>query len=59
MTYTTVGVILAAVAAIFYGAFVLYGAWIDGRRQSIRDRGQHPVTEETGAVHAKEQERQD
>ena len=59
MTHLTVGIILAVVAVLFYGAFVLYGAWIDGKRQSVRERGQHPVTEATGEVHAREQERQD
>jgi hypothetical protein len=35
---------------------VLYGARIDGKRQKIRKKGQHPVTESTGEVHAREQE---
>jgi hypothetical protein len=37
---------------------VLYGAWIDGKRQSIRRKGQHPVTESTGEVHAREDQEQ-
>ncbi len=53
MSFTTVGIVLTVVAAFFYGAFVLYGAWIDGRRQKIRDRGMRPVTESTGEVHAR------
>lgn len=56
MSYTFVAVVLTVVAAVFYGAFVLYGAWIDGRRQAVRENGQHPVTDDTGVVHAREQE---
>ena len=56
MSYTTVAIVLAVVAAIFYGGFVLYGAWIDGRRQAVREKGLHPVTEPNGKVHAQEEE---
>ena len=59
MSYTAVSIVLTVVAAAFYGSIVLYGAWIDGRRQAVRDKGLHPVTEPTGAVHAREQETHD
>ncbi len=41
-------------AALAYGAFVLYGASIDGKRQSLRDRGKQPTTTADGKVQAKE-----
>jgi hypothetical protein len=53
---TVVGIVLVIVALGFYGLVVLYGAWIDGRRQKIRDKGKHPVTEKTGEVKAREDE---
>lgn len=53
---TVVGIVLVVVALGFYGMVVLYGAWIDGRRQRIRNKGKHPVTEGTGEVHAREDE---
>lgn len=56
MSYTTVAIILTLVAVLFYTAFVLYGTWIDGRRQAVRDRGLHPETDELGQVHAREEE---
>lgn len=56
ISYTTVAIILTAVAVLFYGAFVLYGTWIDGRRQAMRDKGLHPTTDDTGEVHAREEE---
>ena len=56
MSYTTVAIILTLVAVLFYGAFVLYGTWIDGRRQAVRDKGLHPETDEFGKVHAREEE---
>ena len=56
MSYTAISIVLAIVAALFYGAFVLYGAWIDGRRQKVREEGLHPVTGALGEVHAQEQE---
>ncbi len=43
-------------AVICFAAFVLYGAWIDGKRQKIRNKGLHPVTTEHADVEAKEQE---
>ncbi|HTV07465.1 MAG TPA: hypothetical protein VMD97_00305 [Candidatus Aquilonibacter sp.] len=56
---TIVGIVLAVVALGFYGLIVLYGAWLDGRRQKIRDKGKHPVTEGSGEVHAREDEVQE
>ncbi len=41
-------------AAVCFGAFVLYGAWIDGRRQKVREQGKHPVTAADGAVTSQE-----
>lgn len=43
-------------AAVCFGAFALYGAWIDGRRQKVREQGKHPVTEPDGTVEAREDE---
>ena len=43
-------------ALVCFGAFVLYGAWIDGRRQKLRDEGLHPTTGSRGKVHATEAE---
>ena len=54
MSTTVIGIVLAVVAVGFYGLTVLYGAWIDGKRQKVRDKGKHPVTEGTGEVHARE-----
>ena len=59
MSYSTIAIILTLVAALFYGAFVLYGTWIDGRRQALREKGLHPTTDETGQVHAREEEEDD
>ena len=56
MNLTWVSVALVVGAAVCYAAFVLYGAWIDGRRQAVREKGLHPVTEPTGEVHAREEE---
>ena len=56
MSYTTIAIILTLVAVLFYGAFVLYGTWIDGRRQALRDQGLHPRTGDNGQVHAREEE---
>ena len=55
---TLLSILLTVGAGVFYGAFLLYGAWIDGRRQTVREAGLHPVTEPTGEVHAREQENQ-
>ena len=55
MNFTWVSVALVVGAVACYAAFVLYGAWIDGRRQAVREKGLHPVTEATGEVHAQEE----
>ncbi len=52
-------IVPVAVAAIGYAAFILLGAWIDGRRQAVRDKGLHPVTEPDGSVEAREYVDQD
>lgn len=61
LSTTVVGIVLVVVALGFYGLIVLYGAWIDGnridgKRQRVRKKGKHPVTEGTGEVHAREDE---
>jgi hypothetical protein len=56
LSTTVVAIVLVAVALGFYGLIVLYGAWIDGKRQKVRKKGKHPVTEGTGEVHAREDE---
>lgn len=53
---TALSVVLTVAGVLAYAAIVLYGAWIDGRRQAVRDRGKHPVTEPGGEVHAREEE---
>jgi len=56
---TVIGIVLAVVALLFYAAVVLYGAWVDGRRQKIREKGKHPVTTADGRVEAREDEHDD
>lgn len=51
---TILGMALALTAVFAYGAFVLLGAWIDGRRQAVREQGKHPVTTSAGNVEARE-----
>ena len=51
---TTVGVALTILAVALFGAFVLLGAWIDGRRQKVLESGKHPVTTPDGNVEAEE-----
>ena len=41
------------VLGLFAGA-ILLGAWIDDRRQKLREQGLHPVTTEAGEVRARE-----
>jgi hypothetical protein len=57
---TALGIILVVVAALMYGAFVLYGARLDdqrdGKRQKLRNKGKHPVTDSHGHVKAREDE---
>lgn len=47
-------VIITVVAVVLFGAFILVGAWIDGRRQKLLDAGKHPVTTASGDVVARE-----
>ena len=54
MSTTAVRIVLAVVALGFYGLIVLYGAWIDGRRQRVREKGKHPVATTEGKVKARE-----
>lgn len=51
LSTTVVAIALTLGAAVCFGLFLLYGAWIDGRRQDVRNRGGHPVTDEDGRVH--------
>lgn len=51
---TILGIVIAVVVLVAYASFVLLGAWIDGRRQAVRERGKHPVTTPAGNVEAKE-----
>ena len=51
---TGLSIVRTVAAVLGYGAVVLYGAWIDGRRQAVRKRGLHPVTGSDGEVHARE-----
>jgi len=45
---------VSILAVVLFGAFVLLGAWIDGRRQALRNKGLHPVTTPDGQVESKE-----
>lgn len=56
MSTTAVGIVLVVVAGVFYGLIVLYGAWIDGKRQRVREKDKHPVTTTEGKVEAREDE---
>ena len=51
---TTFTIVVTVLAIACFGAFVLLGAWIDGRRQKVLDRGQHPVTTPAGHVTSEE-----
>ena len=51
---TTFAIVITIVASACFGAFVLLGAWIDGRRQTVLEQGQHPVTTHTGDVTSEE-----
>ena len=48
------GVVITVLVVVAYAGFVLLGAWIDGRRQAVRERGEHPVTTSAGNVEARE-----
>lgn len=51
---TPLAIALSIVGAVLLAAFVLLGAWIDGRRQRLRERGLHPTTTDDGSVVAQE-----
>lgn len=51
---TTFAIVITVLAVACFGAFVLLGAWIDGRRQKVLEHGQHPVTTANGQVRAEE-----
>lgn len=44
------GLAAAVIAVVLFGAFVLLGAVIDGRRQRVRESGRQPVTTPEGDV---------
>ena len=46
--------VITVVAIVAYGAFIFLGAWIDGRRQAMRDKGLHPLITSDGNVEARE-----
>ena len=46
-------------AVVCFGAFLLYGIWIDGKRQEMRDKHLDPVTTASGAVEAQEDRHDD
>jgi hypothetical protein len=49
---TILGIVITALVIVAYAGFVLFGAWIDGRRQAVRERGEHPVTTSASNVEA-------
>ena len=51
---TTFAVAITVLAVACFGAFILLGAWIDGRRQKVLNRGEHPVTTPVGQVTSEE-----
>lgn len=59
LSLTALSLLLAVTGALAFGAILLYGSWIDGRRQNLRKKGLHPVTGSTGQVHAREEEDDD
>ena len=50
LSTTVVGIVLAVVALGFWRLIVLYGAWIEGKRQTVHKHGGHPMTTPTGDV---------
>ncbi len=52
---TTFGIAITVIAVALFGAFVLLGAWIDGRRQKVLEAGKHPITTDQGTVVAEEE----
>ena len=62
ISYATIAIILTAVAALFYGAFALYGTWSNSHRLAVRggqDNGTDPETDELGQRHAHQEEKED
>jgi hypothetical protein len=53
---STFAIFVTSIAVVLFGAFLLLGAWIDGRRQSVRSKGLHPTTTSEGQVEAIETE---
>lgn len=51
---TTFAIVITVLAVACFGAFVLLGAWIDGRRQKVLEHGGHPVTNPDGQVTSEE-----
>ena len=50
LSMTALSIALAVGALVCFGAFQLYAAWIDGKRQNIREHGGHPTTKPDGDV---------
>ena len=59
LSLTALTILLTVTGGLLYGAIVLYGTWIDGRRENVRKQGLHPVTDADGGVHAREEEEED
>jgi hypothetical protein len=51
-----IAIAITILAIILFGAFLLLGTWIDGRRQALRNKGLHPTTTSEGQVEARESE---
>lgn len=51
---TTLGIAITVLAVLLFGAFILFGAWIDGQRQKLVEAGKHPVTTNEVQVAAEE-----
>ncbi len=49
---TIFGIASTVLAILLLGAFVLFGAGIDGRRQKLLEAGKQPVTTPSGTVEA-------
>lgn len=61
---TGLSIVLTVAAVLAYGAVSLYGRWgereaPEGRREAVRKKGLHPVTDRSGTVHASEEEQDD
>ena len=51
---TNLGILITILSAFFFTAVVLFGAWIDGRRQKLLEAGKHPITTPSGDVMSRE-----